>query len=55
MKWIFIFSLSFFDKSGVAGKGLVSVLKFLFGDARITVVTIILTLFLSGFIILKSQ
>ena len=50
-----IITLSFFDKSGIAGKWLVATLKFFFGDARTTIVTIILSLFLSGFIILRSH
>jgi len=50
-----IITLSFFDKSGVAGKVIVGLLKLIFGDSRITVVTIILSLFLSGLIILKSH
>ena len=50
-----IVTLSFFDKSGVAGKVIVGLLKLIFGDSRITVATIILSLFLSGLIILKSH
>lgn len=50
-----IVTLSFFDKAGIAGEWFVAILKFVFGDARITTATIILSLFLSGFIILKSH
>ena len=50
-----IITLSFFDKSGMAGRLIVSILKLLFGDAKTTIVTIVLSLFLSGFLILKSH
>lgn len=49
-----IITLSFFDKSGIAGKWLVILLQFLFGDSRLIVVIIILSLFAAGFIFLKS-
>lgn len=47
--------LSFLDKAGVAGKWFVWAMKILFGDSRITVATIVLSLFGGGFIFLKSQ
>lgn len=50
-----IITLSFFDRSGMAGRWFVTVLEIIFGDSRVTIVTIILTLFLSGFIILRSH
>ncbi|MEK7664145.1 MAG: DNA translocase FtsK [Patescibacteria group bacterium] len=50
-----IITLSFFDKSGIAGKALVTILNLVFGDSKITVVTIILSLFIGGLIILKSH
>lgn len=50
-----VITLSFFDKAGVAGQGLVFFLKILFGDARITVATIILSLFVGGLVFLKSH
>ncbi len=50
-----IIGLSFLDKSGIAGKGFVAVLKFLVGDSKITTATIILSLLFSGFVFLKSQ
>lgn len=50
-----IVGLSFLDKAGIAGQWLVNMLKMLFGDARITITTIIFSLFISGFILLKSH
>src|SRR3989338_6231564 len=50
-----IIALSFFEKSGLAGEWLVWILKILFGDSRLTITTIILTLFGGGFVLLKSH
>lgn len=50
-----IILLSFLEKSGVAGQVSVRVLNALFGDSKITVTTIIISLFASGFIFLKSH
>lgn len=50
-----IAGLSFLDKSGMAGKGFVAAFKFLFGDSKITIATAVLSLFVSGFIFLKSS
>jgi len=50
-----IIFLSFLEKSGIAGQWIVVILKFLFGDSKITIATIILSLFASGFIFLKSS
>jgi len=49
-----IIVLSFLDKSGVAGRWLVTALNFLLGDAKITAVAIILSLFAGGLVFLKS-
>ena len=49
-----ITTLAFLDKAGVAGKWGVMILKLLLGDSKITIVTIILSLFTAGFIFLKS-
>lgn len=50
-----IVGLSFLKKSGIAGELLVKVLHFLFGDAKITVAIIILSLLFASFIFLKSH
>jgi len=50
-----IIVLSFLDKSGVAGRWLVMGLNFLLGDAPITAVTMILSLFSGGLVFLKSH
>ena len=50
-----IIALSFLDKSGIAGKWLVIFLSFLLGDSKITIVTIILSLFAGGLVFLKSR
>lgn len=50
-----IVTLSFIDKAGMAGKSIVATLKILFGDSGITITTIILSLFASGFIFLKAH
>lgn len=50
-----ITGLSFLDRAGIAGQWFVKLLKFLLGDARITTVTIILSLFFSGLVFLKSH
>ncbi len=49
-----IIALSFLNKSGVAGEGIVIFFKALFGDAKITVAIIILSFLGAGFILLKS-
>ncbi len=50
-----IITLSFFQKAGVVGRGIVMVLDYLLGDAKVTVTTIILSLFTGGFVFLRSQ
>ena len=50
-----IVTLAFIDKAGVAGKAIVATFKILFGDSKITITTIILSLFASGFIFLKAH
>ncbi|MCX6720915.1 MAG: DNA translocase FtsK [Candidatus Staskawiczbacteria bacterium] len=50
-----IIVLSFLNKSGPAGQWLVIALNFLFGDAKITEVIIILSLFTGGLVFLKSK
>jgi len=50
-----IILLSFLERAGIAGQITVKILNALLGDAKITVTTIILSLFASGFIILKSH
>jgi len=50
-----IITLSFFGRAGMAGNWIDIMLKFLFGDSRITVATILLSLFVSGLLILKSH
>ncbi len=50
-----IVTLAFIDKAGVAGKAIVATFKILFGDSRLTITTIILSLFASGFIFLKAS
>lgn len=50
-----IITLSFLDKAGLAGQWIVRALEAFFGDARITVILIIFTLFVAGCIFLKSH
>lgn len=50
-----IIALSFLDKSGVAGKWLVIVSKYLLGDAKVTIATIVLALFAGGLVMVKSH
>ncbi len=50
-----IIALSFLQKSGILGNALVVILNYVFGDAKITVVTIILSLFVAGTVFLKSN
>ncbi len=50
-----IVALSFLDKSGMAGKWIVLLLKVLFGDAKVTIAAIVLALLCSGFVFLKSH
>ncbi len=50
-----IIGLSFLEKSGVVGQWLVWLLKNILGDSKITITTIILSLFAGGFVMLKSQ
>lgn len=47
--------LSFLDKAGIAGQILVKIFNAFFGDAKVTVVTVVLSLFSAGFIFLKSH
>ncbi len=50
-----IIMLSFFGKAGIAGQGIALGLRMLFGDSKITIVTIVLALFTSGFVYLNSH
>lgn len=50
-----IIALSFLDKSGIAGKWLVTISKYLLGDSKVTIATIVLALFIGGGVFLKSQ
>jgi S-DNA-T family DNA segregation ATPase FtsK/SpoIIIE len=50
-----IVGLSFLQQAGIAGHWLVLILQYLFGDSKITISTIILSLFIAGFIFLKSH
>ncbi len=50
-----IIALSFLDKAGLAGQWLVWLLKNLLGDSRITITTIILSLFAAGFVTVKAH
>ena len=50
-----IIALSFLDKAGVAGKWLVIVSKYLLGDSKVTIATIVLALFAGGGVFLKSH
>lgn len=50
-----ITALSFLGKAGMAGQWLVTVLGFTFGDSRITITTIVLSLLLSSLIFIKSH
>lgn len=49
-----IIALSFLEKAGMAGQGIVTALDYLFGDSKLTIATIILSLFAGGFVFLKS-
>lgn len=50
-----IIALSFLGKSGLVGRGIVWVLEHLLGDSKITIATIIFSLFAGGFVVLKSS
>ncbi len=50
-----IITLSFLEKAGVVGQGLVKAFEYLLGDAKITIVAIILSLFTGGFVFLRAQ
>jgi S-DNA-T family DNA segregation ATPase FtsK/SpoIIIE len=50
-----IVGLSYLNKAGIAGQGIVIALKMLLGDANTTTLAIILALFVSGFIFLSSH
>ncbi len=50
-----VVSLSFINKAGIAGQGLEAAIKLLFGDSKITIATIILSLLLSGLILLRAN
>ena len=50
-----IITLSFFDKAGLMGQWLVWVLRMLLGDSRLTVATIILSLFAGGIVVLRAN
>lgn len=47
--------LSFLDKAGIAGQILVKIFNWIMGDAKVTVATAVLSLFISGFIFIKSH
>ena len=50
-----ITALSFLNGAGIGGQWFAKILKILFGDSRVTITTIILSLLFSGFVFLKSQ
>src|SRR3989344_591524 len=50
-----IITLSFLEKAGMLGHWLAVLLKLLLGDSKITITTIILSLFAGGFVLLKSH
>jgi len=50
-----IITLSFLEKSGMAGRWLIFLLKMLFGDASLTIAAIIVTLFFSGLVFLRAH
>ncbi len=50
-----VVALSFMNKSGIAGQWLAIILKLLFGDSKITITTIFLSLIFGGFVFLKSH
>ncbi len=50
-----IIGLSFLQKAGMAGGWTVTALKFLFGNSRLTITTIILALLVGGLVLLKSH
>ncbi|HLD70852.1 MAG TPA: DNA translocase FtsK, partial [Negativicutes bacterium] len=50
-----IITLSFFEKAGMVGRGMVTMLDYLLGDSKIIIATIILSLFTGGFVFLRSQ
>jgi len=50
-----IITLSFFDKAGMAGEWFVMLSKLLFGDSRITVVTIVLSMFAASLILTRAS
>ena len=50
-----IITLSFLEKAGFVGTWIVWLLKIFFGDAKVTVTTIVLSLFAGAFVILKAH
>jgi len=50
-----IVTLSFIEKAGIAGQWLVVLLRFVFGDSKVAVITIVFSLFTAGFVFLKSS
>jgi S-DNA-T family DNA segregation ATPase FtsK/SpoIIIE len=50
-----VIGLSFFGKAGVAGHWIDAIAKFLAGDSKLTVATIVLALVMGGFVFLKSH
>ena len=50
-----ITALSFLDRAGVAGKWLVVISKYLLGDSKVTIATIVLALFAGGLVMIKSH
>jgi len=50
-----IITLSFLNNAGMAGQWFVFISNFIFGDSKITVATIVLSMFAASFIILKAH
>jgi len=50
-----VIGLSFFGKAGVAGQWIDTIAKFVAGDSKITIATIVLSLAIGGFVFLKSH
>lgn len=50
-----IITLSFLDKAGMAGQAFVFLAKLLFGDSKITIVTIVLAMFAASLILIKAS
>lgn len=50
-----IITLAFLDKAGMAGQWFVMLTELLFGDSKITVVTIVLSMFVASFILSRAS